>query len=320
MSTSVPPPGMPAHRQAESPPPAPPGAPTRRAPRKLLAAVVVAAAVAAVAFLVFGSATKRIVDPVAQAATLSSSTSGYRMHMSMQIGSPSLGSPITAVGDGSFDTRDHSGSMSLAMSLGGNAQMTQALGTDTLRIDEILDRGVIYMKLPTAATAALRGSAKPWTKLDLSKLSGVPGLSSVASNPASSDPSQILQYLRAASDSIVAEGQERVDGFLTTHYRADLNLDRIADALPSGERAAVQPALSALQRAIQVHDIPVDVWVDANRLVRRTQMSMNISLPGGQAMSLVITIDVPHYGPQPAPAIPPPDQVQDLSGLSSAGG
>jgi hypothetical protein len=69
----------------------------------------------------------------------------------------------------------------------------------------------------------------------------------------------MLQYLRAVSDSIVAEGHERVDGLETTHYHAELNLDRVAAALPSADQAAAEKLLSAVQQAMPVSAIPVDI-------------------------------------------------------------
>jgi hypothetical protein len=210
--------------------------------------------------------------------------------------------------------------MSLTMNLGSDPQVTQALGSSTLRIDEILNGTKVYVKLPEGVAGALRMLGKQWIEVDLAKIAGVPGLSSLSSSPVSSDPSQMLQYLQAVSDSIVAEGRARVGGFETTHYRAQLSLDRVPDALPSVDRAAAQQTLSAVERLMQVHEIPVDVWVDAHHLVRRIQMAIDANVPSGQTMQESIAIDISHYGPQPRPTPPPADEVQDVSGLTGAGG
>jgi hypothetical protein len=118
----------------------------------------------------------------------------------------------------------------------------------------------------------------------------------------------------------VNEGQEQVDGFQTTHYHAQLSFDRLADTVPSPERDALQQELSKLQQVAQTSDFPIDVWIDSHQLVRRVVMSLDLHLPNGPSMHESVTMDVSHYGPQPRPVTPPPDQVQDLSGLAGAGG
>jgi hypothetical protein len=306
---------------AEPPSPAPP-APARgvRGARpKVLVAVLAGAVAAAIGFVAFGGSASTVIDPDAQAAKRSSSVAGYRMRLSMQL-VPSTGSaPTTMTGAGSFDVRDHAGSISMAMNLGNDPQVIQALGSNTLRMQEIVDGTTVYVKLPAAAAGALPTSGKPWIALDLSKVTGIPGLSSLAGNPGSSDPSEMLQWLRGVSDSILAEGQQQVDGVQTTHYRAQLSLDRSANAVPAAERAAVQQAMSKLEQLTQVHEIPVDVWVDAHHLVRRFEMNFTASLPGGSTVSEVVTIDITHYGPERRPAVPPASEVTDLSSLLSSG-
>src|SRR5205085_4390168 len=105
-------------------------------------------------------------------------------------------------------------------------------------------------KFPDALAARVPSlGAKPWIKMDLGKLIGIPGLSSLTSNPTMGDPSQMLQYLRAASDGVVSAGQQQVDGVETTHYRAELSLDRLPGNLPSADQAAIQKGLSVLEHA-----------------------------------------------------------------------
>jgi hypothetical protein len=294
-----------------------PPAPSRRPRLTLVAPIAVAAAVAAVVFAVSGGTSK--LDPVAQAATTSANAPGFQMHFAMEMTSSALPTALTATGNGSFDPRDRTGSMSFAMNFGNDPRVAQALGSSTVSMQEILRGATVYMKLPAAVMNALPTSGKQWIAVDLAKVTGIPGLSSL-SNPVSSDPSQMLQYLRAASDSIVAEGHQRVDGLETTHYHADLSLSRVADALPSAYRSAAQQALSILQQSLKVHDIPVDVWIDAKHLVRRIQMTFSANLPSSQTLHEGMTIDISHYGPQPQPALPPAGQVTSLGGLTGLGG
>ena len=194
----------------------------------------------------------------------------------MQMTSSALGTPITGDGSGTVDLRDHTSSMSLVMNLGNDPQVIQALGSSTMRIEMIKDGAVVYVKLPSALTAQLPMFGKQWIKIDLGKLAGLPGLSSLGSNATASDPSQILQWLKPVSDSVLTEGQERVGGVQTTHYQAQLSLDRLADGLPAADRGAVQKALSVYEQAAQTHTFPVDVWVDAHQLVRRVSVTIDL--------------------------------------------
>ena len=66
--------------------------------------------------------------------------------------------------------------------------------------------------------------------------------------------------------------------------------------------------------------IVAETWVDSQHLVRRFEMSMDVSAPTGPAMTETVKVDLGDYGSQRQPAIPPLGQVQDLSGLTSSVG
>lgn len=278
------------------------------------------AVVAGLAFLLFGSGGNPVSSPIAQAATLSSTTPGYRMHMTVQVTSSALSSPITATGSGVVDLRDRASSMSLEMDLGNDPRVVQALGGSTLRMDMVTEGSAIYVKLPAALTASLPTSGKQWIEVDLSKLSSVPGLSSLAGNPTTSDPRQILQLLRSVSNSVVDEGPQRIDGVATTHYHAALSFSHLTDALPAAERGAASKALSALQQALPTDGLPIDVWIDAQHLVRRVVMTLDVNAPSGPSLGETVTVDLGHYGPQRRPVAPPAGDVLALNSLAGLGG
>jgi hypothetical protein len=217
-------------------------------------------------------------------------------------------------------SRDQASSMSLTMNLGDEPQVVQALGGSTLRMDMVTDGSAIYVGLPVALTASLPTSGKQWIEVDLSKLSSVPGLSSLAGNPTASDPRQILQSLRSVSDSVVDQRPQRVGGTATTHYHAQLSFSHLADGLPAAERGEATKALSALQQALPTDGLPVDVWIDAHHLVRRMVMALDLNLPTGPSLQETVTVDLDHYGPQRRPVAPASDDVLQLNGLPGLGG
>lgn len=328
MSTSVPPPGFQspttyAPEPAQDPAPAlrmqaPSSGRARLRPARsrLLGGGLVLVAAVVAAFVALGSTSTPGSDPIAQAATLSSTTPGYRMNLAMSISGSNLTQPISAYGSAIVDLRDQAESMSLTMDLSGEPQAAQMLGSTTMTIGLIQDHGDVYMKLPEAVMQAIPGlGGKRWLRMDVSKLSGVPGISSLTGNSTMSDPSRMLDYLRAASSSITNDGFQRVHGVQTTHYHAILDLSTLAANLPASERPQVQQALSALEQEAGAQGVPFDVWVDAQHLVRRIGMSISLNATNGATGQVAMTADLSDYGPQRRPTPPPAGQVQDLTNL-----
>jgi hypothetical protein len=275
------------------------------------------------AIAISGCGTSSTIDPVAQAATRSTSALGYRMTMSLNMTSPALPGAITGTGSGSFQTRNHRGSMSITMSLGSlgsNPQVQKALGGSTLQMNEVVDHLTMYMKLPAALSSKLPGG-KPWLKLDLAKAgaaAGMPGLGALANNPASGDPTQMLGYLRASSGHLTNLGKAVVDGTQTTHYRASISFDKIAARFPPSERQAVQQTVNTLKRLTGASSLPMEVWIDPHHLVRRMRFAFTENTPSLGAMHLSMQMDINDYGPQPAPVIPPASQVTDITTLAGS--
>jgi hypothetical protein len=262
---------------------------------------------------------KNTIDPVAQAAVISNAASGYRMTLTMQINSPALPTPIDATGGGSFDVGGHTGSLSLTVNLGSIPELTQVLGASSLQLEELIQGSTVYIKLPPALMSKIPGLSKPWLKINLSQAgsaAGIPGLSAIISNPAASDPSQLLRYLRETSGSVTKVGTATVDGRQTTHYRAKVSLDRVPDAFPAASRPQVRQAIASLERTTHAHLLPVDVWIDGSHLVRRLQLALGETV-SGQPLNAMLAVDIPQYGQQPPPAIPPADEVEDVSGLGN---
>jgi hypothetical protein len=283
--------------------------------RRLGAALATAALIAGPAVALSGCGAANVVDPVAQAATSSNAAPGYRLRLTAQISSPALPTPLAMTGTGAFDARDHIGSAAVTMNLGNSPQVVKALGTSTLHIQELIDKQIIYVKLPPALAAKVPG-AKPWLKINLAAAlaaRGMPGLGSLQNGPMSSDPSQMLQYLRATSGHLTKVGSDTVDGFATTHYKATIQLDRVAKLAPAAQRAAVRQSIAALEKQTNVHQLPVDVWIDGGHLVRRIRLSYAMNVATGQTMNMLMTVDIPQYGPQPLPTFPPASQTTDLS-------
>lgn len=281
------------------------------------------AAVVAVATAGCGSSVTNALDPVARAATISNAAPGYRMNMTMRIESASLPSAVTATGSGSFTPAARTGQLTLAMDFGSNPALSQVLGSSTLTMRELLDGDVFYVKLPAALTAHLPGG-KPWLEINLAKAAasqGISGISSLLNNPASSNPAQLLQYLKATSGGVKRVGTATIDGRATTEYHATIDLSKVPDVVGAADRSAARQAIAAVEQMTKVTRVPVDVWVDSAHLVRQMTMQFteHVAAAGG-TMALAMKLDIPSYGPQPTPAYPSASQVTNADSLLSAAG
>src|SRR5436309_16067831 len=101
MSTSVPPPGYippPSHASVDGEPAAISGPHAARGRPRLLIGLAGFAVAAVLAFVLLGASGAGVTDPIAQAATLSSGTAGYRMTLGFRVASPALPAAISGSG------------------------------------------------------------------------------------------------------------------------------------------------------------------------------------------------------------------------------
>src|SRR5947209_18011210 len=270
--------------------------------RTRLSAAGLAVAAVAGAGALSGCGASNVIDPVAKAADASAAAPGYRMTFSMQINSGALPGAVSVTGSGACDPPAHAGSFALKMALPNIPAVNQVFGSGGLAVQEVLKGSIVYVKLPAALTSRIPGAtSRSWIRVDLSKLAGGQGsaLSALAANPVAGDPSQLLQY-RGGSGGMTKVGSEQVAGRSTTHYRGHVDLSQAASRVPSASRKAIQRAISLLESEGFAKQLPVDVWVDGQGLVRQMKMRMSAS-PNGQAFGATIQVTIPQYGPQPAP-------------------
>ena len=95
-----------------------------------IAALAVSVACIAAALASAGCGAGGVIDPVATAASNTTRAAGYRLSMSLRISSSALTSAITATGNGAFDVRARTGSLTMTMRLPNVPQITQQLGPE----------------------------------------------------------------------------------------------------------------------------------------------------------------------------------------------
>src|SRR5271167_3026255 len=94
-----------------------------------------------------GSSTSAVLDPVAQAADVTSHVGGAHMALSMRMSVPGLSAPFTMNGGGFFNYTTREGALALEMS-GLPAGAAASLPSGPLRIEEILNSSAVYIGSP----------------------------------------------------------------------------------------------------------------------------------------------------------------------------
>jgi hypothetical protein len=241
------------------------------------------------------------VDPVAQAAQNAGGAGGAQMVLHLQVSA--AGQTVPVDGTALIDQRRMTGSFSMT---------TVAPGVGAMRIDAILDGHDMYMHFPGALGNRI---PKPWVKLDLAKAAKQAGVDLGAlQQGGSTDPGQYLSMLRGAGGAR-AVGSETIRGVRTTHYEAYIDFNKAAAQVGGTAKKALQQ----LESVIGVESMPVDVWIDRDKLVRRVTMQLNAQSPVPFSMSM--TMDVLRYHVPVHVTPPPADQVYDVTGsLGKLGG
>jgi hypothetical protein len=244
---------------------------------------------------------------IVRAAYVSSSVAGYQI--ALKLTGNAAGQTINATGTGAFDQASHAGWLTMNMSL-------PALGGENLQIDAVILGNDFYLKLPASLAREIPGG-KPWLDLNLSELGkdvGIQGVSSLADNPGG-NPTQFLQFLRAASTgSVRTLGQRTIDRLTTTGFRATLDLSKVVDTLPASQQQNASSAIASLERLTGLNYLPIEAWVDSSDHVRRIVVSETGHVEG-QPFSENVQLDFVKYGPEPVPPAPPADEVTNLMSL-----
>jgi hypothetical protein len=222
--------------------------------------------------------------------------------------------PLTMTAEGIFDSAERRGRMTMDMSELG-AGSGQDLGTAEMIFDDF----VVYMKFPFLTQA--QPNLKPWLKFDLRELGKQQGfdlgqLSQLNQN----DPSQALQYLRAASDDVTEVGEEEVRGVETTHYRMTVDLRKVVDLAPAEQREQLRATIDQIIESSDIRMVPTEVWIDEDGLARRMSFRYEgMRFAPGQQGDMKMTMDLYDFGVEVDVDVPPKNQVTDIQELIRQG-
>lgn len=228
-------------------------------------------------------------DRLAQAADMTTNVAGAHFRMSARIGDKA--NTISFSGPG--EIADHGKRLHMQLTL--PVSVLGAGGTGSAKFEIVSSDNVYY----------LRGG--PFEQIAPGKWVKVKSTDPTF-NLGQNDPSQMLQYLRATSN-VNEVGKDSVRGVDTTHYSARLQLDKVADRVsPDAARALKQAT-----KTLGTKEIPMDVWVDGDGLVRRVNVDWHQK--GG---SFVVSLDLFDFGDVNV-AVPADSDTVDLSNMLGGG-
>jgi LppX_LprAFG lipoprotein len=278
---------------------------------RILYALAVAGAAVSLTACGVAQTVDRTVDPVAAAATKTENAGGSKMTMTMRTTDSTTGRSFVITADGSFD--QNQGELDLDLSSALQAANLPAGSDGNVKLLYLEEGGdpVMYMDFPFLSSKLPGG--KTWIKIDLEKAGKGLGIDfSQLLGQSNQNPAQTLDLLRA-SGQIETVGPATIDGVATTDYKGTVDLAKAAQ-LHGLSQDLVQRLIAAGAPA----EIPVEVWIGDDGLVRQMQLTEDLTA-GGQSISTAITIDMSDFGTQVSVSAPPSDDVFDLTELASRG-
>jgi hypothetical protein len=253
-----------------------------------------------------GSAVSSVFDPVAQAAEASERAPGFKVLVSDELTPPNSSQTTTGSGTGVVGQHGHRGSMSIKVNAEGHSSTAEEQYTSL----------ALYMHLSSASQSSSVTHGKPWVKFDFRRLGAALGIndSALVTPGASSNPSELLSYLKATSGQVTRVGTERVQGVPMTHYRATIDYNQIVARTAPAQRSAASESVTALERLTGSSSQPIDVWIDGRHRVRREEYIESECLPSASgATKIHLKIEFFDFGVQAIPPLPRSREVADVT-------
>lgn len=189
---------------------------------------------------------------------------------------------------------------------GGESDMT--LLSEGQKIRQRTVGQIIYQQPPAQARKQLP-QGKTWIKIDPGKLKEQQEGSSDGGQL--NDPAQSFGYLKGVSDKDVRKlGTESVGGTKTTHYRVNLDVDKLAEDAGGAQGKQLKQQLGA--------DVPLDVWLDGDGRMRQQKMKLTMKQSGSQSgapqkASVTTTLTFDDFGTDVNVEAPPAKDTVDMT-------
>lgn len=229
--------------------------------------------------------------------------------------------PVEMVATGAYDRDRLSMELdlgSLLQDLGGAAGGAAPAGFDA-PMQVVVSEETVYLRVPLLE--ALTGTSG-WLSAAADELGA--GADALGVTGATTHPARLLETLRGITADLDGRGEEEVRGVTATRYAGTIDLDDVLAGAPADERAQLEAELDQLG-APGSRSVPVEVWIDADGLVRRLSMRFDgiaadegpIGVPGSATMTLELFdfgLPVEVELPAPGEVTPMSDVLPELTG------
>ena len=270
-------------------------------------------------------------EELMRSASASTAATSARFAFDVSMAAPGVDEPFAFAGEGAFDVAAERSWFSVDMSsfaslVGGLLSGLAGPNADDLRnlqdpegwkIEVVQDGDTGYLRFPALDDQLPRG--KTWIRAR----DGTPlvqggfdfdELEQFTRN----DPRRALDSLRPVTGEIEVVGTEQLRGVETTHYRALVDPAELAKQAPREGLEAAQSLVDQLVAQSRLGEIPVDVWLDADGLVRKFLMAFTATQPGSSETSEAsMGFELWDYGSEIDIDVPPAAEVAEASALRS---
>jgi hypothetical protein len=244
-------------------------------------------------------------DPVAAAASATDAGS-TQVALTVGVDTPSGETiDVTANGVAAQDQGDLTVDASSALAAAGLP------GSGSIEIRYLQENGdpVVYLNAPFLAGMLPGGQS--WVRIDVEKAGQALGVDpNQILGQASQNPTSVLDLLQQVGSVETVPGAETINGESTTHYKATIDLTKVASQIGSDAQAFAQHLID--QGAPS--SIPIDVWVGSDGLVR--QVTFDESAPGGQAGAVHLKVDLTPSSTPVTVTAPPASDTFDATSLA----
>jgi hypothetical protein len=257
---------------------------------------------------------RETVDPVAEAADKMAESGGARVDGDMSVRMGNLTIPMRMDGAVSFEDRLAQFVMdySEGRMRGVTAEDLEAARREAdFPVRTIMGTEKTYLSTPSILRKGKEDGVR-WVKFDYSEvdeeggtdLSGINQMSEV-------NPDAMLRFLRTVADARET-GKRTIDGAPTTRYTATVDIRDYPETVEPERREAAQRTVDILIKAWGSPTHQVHVWIDADGLIRREQMSYSFWESGEKAKAKVV-LDFLDVGTPQEIELPDGDEVVDIS-------
>lgn len=244
------------------------------------------------------------------AASADTTTAAGTSKMSMQMTTVMPQGEFSMDAEGAYDYANQRGAMTMTMDLGEAAGQMGG----PMDIEMVFEDMVIYMKYPMLSD--LSGDAKPWIRMDLQEIGEQAGMDfGSLMQSGTTDPTQMLEWLRGASGDIEVVGEEEVRGATTRHYKGTIDFNKVVEQAPADVRDALRSTVDMMVKTIGTSNVPFEVWIDEEGRAVRIAQSFEYEEGAVAGGSMSMTLDLFDFGSDVNVQIPPASQTSDFKEL-----